>query len=420
MWRGALWILLSSLTSIASAQSSLHLETNLSPPYQQVNGTRLTGESVDTVHCILNKLGLDFSIDVVPWKRAQSDLQNGQSDGYFSAIPQPNLDAVATLTAPIVLEKWFWFAKQASLLRQSGFPAGLKVGVLRGSNQEEWLQGKGIRIAQSVNQLSSLLKLLEIGRIDAFLVDEHVFRSLLSGKDAGLWPSRFERYVPMGLYFSNRFLALNPDFINQFNSNIPSCAVSTLHLTSQEEEQIRAQVDQLAMPLLSSASLHALLVKSNQLNSKLDMAIIHKMDEKWMAVSDEGDEQPEWMKIILGSPESRYLHKWQDQQQGLFREILLTDSRGLLVASSEMTTDYYQGDEEKVIQPLQMASSVPAERHYGWFDRGDGHYPTALIDYDASTHHFLVHISYLIRDGQHLLGVLCFGIDLEVVLRSQL
>ena len=186
MWRGILWTLLSSLVGIVSAQPSLLLETNISPPYQQLSGTHLTGESVETVRCVLNKLGHDFSIDVVPWKRAQSDLQNGRSDGYFSSIPQSHLDAIATLAAPIVLEKWFWFAKEASLLQQPGFPASVKIGVLRGSNQEEWLVGKGIRITQSVNQLPSLLKLLEIGRIDTFLVDDHVLRALFSGKEAEL------------------------------------------------------------------------------------------------------------------------------------------------------------------------------------------------------------------------------------------
>ena len=143
MWRGLLWIVLLWLAGITSTCSALRLATNISPPYQQVTETRLTGESVETVRCVLNTLGHDFSIDVVPWKRAQSDLQHGRSDGYFSAIPQSHLDAVATLTAPIVLEKWFWFAKDAAMLQQPGFPSALKVGVLRGSNQEEWLQRKG-------------------------------------------------------------------------------------------------------------------------------------------------------------------------------------------------------------------------------------------------------------------------------------
>lgn len=92
----------------------------------------------------------------------------------------------------------------------------------------------------------------------------------------------------MGLYISNRFLVFNPDFIHQFNAHIPSCAVSTLHLSSREEERIRAQVDQRVAPLLTSGSLRELLVKSNQLNSKLDMTAIHQADVKWITASDEG------------------------------------------------------------------------------------------------------------------------------------
>lgn len=52
------------------------------------------------------------------------------------------------------------------------FPPDFKIGVLRGSNQEQWLQERDIKISQSVNQLSSLFRLLQIGRIDTFLADE--------------------------------------------------------------------------------------------------------------------------------------------------------------------------------------------------------------------------------------------------------
>ena len=98
----------------------------------------------------------------------------------------------------------------------------------------------------------------------------------------------------MGLYLSNRFLALTPDFVHQFNANISSCAVSTLRLSEQEEARIRTQVDQLVTPLLASDSLRALLIQSNQRNRKLDMAAIHQADVKWMAASDEG-RQPAWI-----------------------------------------------------------------------------------------------------------------------------
>ena len=98
--------------------------------------------------------------------------------------------------------------------------------------------------------------------------------------------------------------------------------------------------------------------------------------------------------------------------------MLLTDRRGVLVASSEMTSDYWQGDEEKVIRPLHMASTTPTEHLYGWFDRGDDKNPTALIEYDESTRQFLVHVSYLIRDKQGVAGILCLGINLENALKT--
>ena len=89
MWRGMLWIVLFWLAGIACAQPSLLLETNISPPYQQVSGSRLTGESVETVRCVLNKLGHDFSIDVVPWKRARVICK--MAGVMVISVPSPNL-----------------------------------------------------------------------------------------------------------------------------------------------------------------------------------------------------------------------------------------------------------------------------------------------------------------------------------------
>ena len=397
----------------------LRLETSLAPPYQELQGTQLTGESVETVQCVLNRLNHAYRVDIVPWKRAQNNLQNGLSDGFFSAIPQAQLDKVAILSAPIVLEKWFWFSLDPALPQAADFPPDLKIGVLRGSNQEQWLQDKGIHITQSVNQLSSLLRLLQIGRIDTFLADEHVMSKLLTDKSSQvILQRRFERYAPMGIYFSLGFLASHPDFIHQFNQQIPSCAVTTMHVTSDEERQLRVMVDQAVMPLLKNDKLRAFLRFSNRQHQVLDMDRIQQLDEIWKAASDEKIAVPEWIPALLATPESQLLKQWQNRQQGVFNEVLLTDSRGLLVAGSEMTSDYWQGDEEKVIRPLHMASTTPTEYLYGWFDQGDGKNSTALIEYDDSTRQFLVHVSYLIRDKQGVTGILCLGINLEIALKT--
>ena len=398
----------------------LRLETSLAPPYQELQGTHLTGESVDTVQCVLDRLNHAYRVDIVPWKRAQSNLQNGLSDGFFSAIAQPQMDKVAILSAPIVLEKWFWFSQDPALPQTADFPPNFKIGVLRGSNQEQWLQERNVKITQSVNQLSSLLRLLQIGRIDTFLADEHVMSELLadSASRQVVLQRRFERYAPMGIYVSLGFLASHPDFIHQFNHQVPTCAVTTMHVTSAEEQQLRAMVDQAVLPLLQNEKLRAFLSVSNQQHQVLDMERIQQADEIWKAASDEKIAAPEWISALLATPESQLLKQWQYREQGIFEEVLLTDSRGLLVASSEMTSDYWQGDEEKVIRPLHLASTSPAEYLYGWFDQGAGKNPTALIEYDESTRQFLVHVSYLIRDKQGVAGILCLGINLENALKT--
>lgn len=89
---------------------------------------------------------------------------------------------------------------------------------------------------------------------------------------------------------------------------------------------------------------------------------------------------------------------------GNITEIILTDQDGYNIAISDMTSDFYQGDEEKFIQAKQLRA---------------GQYFVDAIHYDSSTGLFQVNVALPIYNGEsggQLLAVLIIGINIEKVL----
>ncbi|MCE9951214.1 transporter substrate-binding domain-containing protein, partial [Aeromonas allosaccharophila] len=180
----------------AATPANLRLETSLAPPYQTVEDGNLKGYAVDTVKCVLDKIGVQYQFKIVPPKRAELDLVMGRSSGFFSSIDQPNINKYAKLSAPIVLDKWYWFSLSSISRKTHDALNKSKIGVLRGSSQETWLLRNNMPIYQSVNNSDSLLKLLQRRRIDLFLADESVVREL-NKSDISLnllLHKRFEKY----------------------------------------------------------------------------------------------------------------------------------------------------------------------------------------------------------------------------------
>ena len=79
----------------------------------------------------------------------------------------------------------------------------------------------------------------------------------------------------------------------------------------------------------------------NEANKDLTAEEIASMDKAWRTTPGFND----LMKEILLNPCSKRLTEFQDKYDG-FAEIFVTDARGLNVAMTNKTTDYYQADED--------------------------------------------------------------------------
>ncbi|NCT40887.1 MAG: hypothetical protein GW778_04405 [Alphaproteobacteria bacterium] len=83
----------------------------------------------------------------------------------------------------------------------------------------------------------------------------------------------------------------------------------------------------------------------NEKYGSISEAQIIEVDKKWRAET-KSDDQP-LISATLSNPLSSYLTRIQARSAGLYTEMFVMDRNGLNVGQSNITSDYWQGDEAK-------------------------------------------------------------------------
>lgn len=118
---------------------------------------------------------------------------------------------------------------------------------------------------------------------------------------------------------------------------------------------------------------------------------IKAVDQKWVATAGIAD----FMKAVLENETAVYLRGIQ-KQKAYYAEIFLMDNQGALVASTDKTSDYWQGDETKFKHPFSTGTVHVSE-----------------VEFDDSSQAYVVQISVPVKDGNAVIGAITFGLDLD-------
>jgi hypothetical protein len=129
----------------------------------------------------------------------------------------------------------------------------------------------------------------------------------------------------------------------QETANAPE-PISAEIITPEFVEGLRQELQQ-PVTILSVTS-------SNKRHEGVQQAEIDKLDEAWKSEA-KSDDQP-LIAEILSSPLSSYLLYTQAKSAGLFTEIFIMDKFGLNVGQSSVTSDYWQGDEDKFLKTFAI------------------------------------------------------------------
>lgn len=385
-----------------SIGQTVQLATNISSAFSSDIPANAAQELLPHLQCIFEKINRTYSVQVIPWRRAYQDVKSNRIDGFFTAIPMRQMDPYAVLSAPLVLENWYWFWRPEMVAPES-WREGYRLGSILGSQQETWLGEAGYKVEMSANNLPQLIKLLQGKRIDVILADrEHFMQAATElNMDVNRFQSRFFRYVPLGVYFNEQFLARDPTFLAQFNQQITTCTTAKFAISDYDRQQITELLVRKIERWKNLPKLESLLKARNIKSRRFSEREIAKRDAQWQQAFAHNDFA--YSIELVNQELSAHLREIKKQSQDIITEIIITDARGLNFAISDMTSDYWQGDEDKF---TKVFSTPLNTLHFG------------AINYDESSKRFQLQLSVPLyaEDGIEALGVMVFGVDVEKVL----
>lgn len=94
---------------------------------------------------------------------------------------------------------------------------------------------------------------------------------------------------------------------------------------------------------------------------------IKQLDQQWRS-ERKSDDKP-LIAATLSNPLSVYLSRMQGQSAGAFVEIFVMDNKGLNVGQSSITSDFWQGDEDKFLKTFPKGASAVFIDKPEWDDK---------------------------------------------------
>lgn len=139
----------------------------------------------------------------------------------------------------------------------------------------------------------------------------------------------------------------------------------------------------------------------NMTTESYDQAMIDRLDRQWRA--EVGGSDTPTITPVLSSAAADFLRGQVEAAGGRITEVFIMDARGLNVASSAVTSDYWQGDEAKFSETYMRGSDA--------IHLGD-------IEFDESTETYQGQISLTIVDPStgKAIGAMTVGVDAEALM----
>ena len=187
-------------------------------------------------------------------------------------------------------------------------------------------------------------------------------------------------------------------------ASVLSCLVFTTTTAHSEEEhvaKIKQFVTEKIVPWLGDKTVVDAIKAQNAEHASLTEVNIDKLDKQWRAEIDAASKP--LIESVLHNALSAFLTKKKEEAGGLLTEVFVMDDKGLNVGQSDVTSDYWQGDEAKWQKTYKVG-------------------PDAIfidtIEKDESTQQLQAQVSVSIKDPADgkVIGAITIGINVEQLL----
>lgn len=185
-----------------AARPRLTITTETSAPSSMLEGTRVTGIATDKVREAMQRAGVDYSIELLPWKRAYLAAQQRPDACVYSTSRTPERENLFKWVGPTAVAEWVMLARadRKLLLRSLEDARGLRIGTYNGDARDAYLRSRGFRVDAANEDLANAGKLL-LDRIDLWAASLRTGTTILSryGYDKKIVPllvfNRIELYL---------------------------------------------------------------------------------------------------------------------------------------------------------------------------------------------------------------------------------
>ncbi|MBS8225334.1 hypothetical protein [Vannielia litorea] len=180
-----------------------------------------------------------------------------------------------------------------------------------------------------------------------------------------------------------------------------AAALAALALPASAQDYQAAMTDYLSASIANWASdevIVAAIMAANAERAGLTQADIDAMDKAWRAEAGGGSGPT--IDPVMQNAAAEFLRKQAAASGGLISEAFVTDSHGLNVAASDVTSDMWQGDEEK---------------HSKTYSVGPDATFVSEIEFDESSQTYQGQVSMTIVDPATgaPIGAITVGLDVE-------
>lgn len=164
---------------------------------------------------------------------------------------------------------------------------------------------------------------------------------------------------------------------------------------------LRAYVEANVRDWAQDPALIAAIKAQNLAHASLTQAQIDTLDKTWRA--EVGAADTPTITPVVTNALSDFLRGKLAESGGVIAEAFVMDDRGLLVGASGITSDYWQGDEEKFTLT---------------YPRGPAAVHESAVEFDDSTQLYIGQVSFTISDPATgaAIGAITLGLDAEAIM----
>jgi polar amino acid transport system substrate-binding protein len=173
----ALLCLLGAPASASDVPPAIRIVTEELPPYNMTQDGKLTGMSTEVVQAVLKQVGVQASIQSMPWARAYDLALHGENILIYSITRSPDRESLFKWVGSIAPCRWYLFsyANHRLTLQQLDDAKRFQTATVNEDVGEQYLISKQFKLGvqlQSSNRYELNYEKLKLGHVDLWISDE--------------------------------------------------------------------------------------------------------------------------------------------------------------------------------------------------------------------------------------------------------